>query len=117
LVHREEHGHYNNAAGTTTSTNNNTNSTNSTNTTSTTSTKSTKSTNSTNSTDTNKSGGSNGRASPTGKRVAAIHHVHALVMEEVLMKHHAPKAAVVELIQEVWVVFFHRLTLLSCLTP
>jgi hypothetical protein len=96
LVHREEHGHYNNAAGTTTSTNNNTNTT-STNTTST----NTNSTDTT-STTTNSSGGSNGRASPTGKRVAAIHHVHALVMEEVLMKHHAPKAAVVELIQEVW---------------
>jgi len=97
LVHREEHGHYNNAAGTTTSTNNNnTNSTNSTNTTST-NTTSTDTTSTTN----NNSGGSNGRASPTGKRVAAIHHVHALVMEEVLMKHHAPKAAVVELIQEV----------------
>jgi hypothetical protein len=115
LVHREEHGHYNNAAGTTTSTNNNTTSTTSTNNTSTNTTSTnntstnTTSTN-TNSTDTasttnNNSGGSNGRASPTGKRVAAIHHVHALVMEEVLMKHHAPKAAVVELIQEVWYFF------------
>ena len=47
---------------------------------------------------------SNGRArSPNGKgsgRIEAIHHVHALVMEEVLMKHNVHPEAVNELCKE-----------------